>query len=144
MSEEILDIIRCQRHGVFYGALLPEGRYYGLYFTSNRIIVAVLSGSIYTVIGKVIADYSSSKRSDELKKLSPESILKAKKTNFEIPYAEITKVEIKKPRALSAAKIRIFTHTKKYKFVFATPGKSEFEAHENLVRSALPDKLFIS
>ena len=58
MSEEILDIIRCQRHGVFYCALLPEGRYYGLYFTSNRIIVAVLSGSIYTLIGKLINSFS--------------------------------------------------------------------------------------
>ena len=132
MSEEILGIIR---------TMSSSGTtYYDLCFTSNRMIAAKI-GSTFGII--IITDYLAMKKSEKLKKISIESILKADKKNFEIPYTEITKVEMKKPRALSVY-IRIFTHTKKYKFKFLNPGKKEFDAHESLVRSVLPDKLFIS
>jgi len=138
MSEKIL--------GIIMGRRLRGGILYALYFTSSRLIAAktvntTLWGFLWP-IGDHIALNKAKKRSEELKKLSFESILKADKKNFEIPYAEITKVEMKKARVLSVPEISIFTHTQKYEFVIWE--KKEFDAHESLVRSVLPDKLSIS
>lgn len=75
--------------------------------------------------------------------------MNANEKNFEIPYAEITKVEMKKPpKSLLGAlfgsptiDIFIFTHTEKQVFFIK---EEEFNVHEKLLRSVLPDKLFIS
>lgn len=141
MNEQILGFIKCE----------AMGKYYDLYFTSNRMIAAktaspigwfIAFGAIVGAIGAGIAKLTAKKRSEQLKNLSAESIFKADKKNFEIPYAEITKVEMKKAGIISEAKISIFTHTKKYVFIMWK--KKEFDAYESLVRSVLPDRLSIS
>lgn len=140
MNEEILGLIKCE----------ALGKYYDLYFTSNRMIAAktaspigwfIAFGAIGGAIGAGIAKLTAKERSEQLKNLSAESIFNADKKNFEIPYAEITKVEMKKAGVISDAKISIFTHAEKH--VFLIWKKKEFDAHESLVRSALPDKLSI-
>ncbi len=70
-----------------------------LYFTPNRVIVAKTGGSagwLFGAIGAAAEAYRETKKREELKKLSPESVLKADKNNFAIPYSSILRVEMKK------------------------------------------------
>lgn len=74
-----------------------------------------------------------------MKKLSVESILTADKKNFDIPYIEVNKVEMKKPGMLSGGIIKIFTNTKKYQFVLQN--KKSYENYLNLMTSLFNVKL---
>ena len=75
--------------------------------------------------------------------LDSQSVLTANRHNFEIPYSDINKVEMKKsaigPATQRAGKMIIFTHGKKQQFdiIFA----QKFEDCVDLVRSVLPSKL---
>jgi hypothetical protein len=147
MGEEVLGII-------------DTGRWYELlFFTQTRIVVAKTTRGglgFLGVIGIAVADYSRKKKSDELKKLSLESVLEADKRNFFIPYSSIQKVEMKKRRTVS--QINIIVDQKLDRSMMKkkdkTTGKDvywyerhfkkeKFEDHVNLVRSVLPDKVVV-
>lgn len=136
-------------------------KHFGLYFTSNRVIVAKTAGPpslviivvlvllgllfgiggltgavIFGVIVAMVTAKRAGKKFKELGKLSAESILRADKKNFGIPYPEITRVEMKKN------KIIILTNREKHKFGIRR-GK-ESEDYVNLIPSVLPKKTFVS
>lgn len=68
--------------------------HYALFFTSNRLAVAKIEGQLKEL---AFFDFGFfAKKAEELRDVSIESLLKADKDNFEIPYSEITKVEIRK------------------------------------------------
>jgi type IV secretory pathway TrbF-like protein len=66
--------------------------HFALFFTLKRLIVAKV-GALFK---DFVASAEYAKKAEELKEVSIESILKADKDNFEIPYTDITDIEIKK------------------------------------------------
>ena len=81
------------------------------------------------------------KKAEEFAEISAEEILKADKNNFAIPYSEILKVEMKKGGFLSPPNITIFTADKKYSFKILD--KKAFDSCVELVRTALPEKVYV-
>lgn len=89
------------------------------------------------------------KEAEAMQKASMKSILEADKDNFEIPYSEITRLEINKP-TLGA---RFMSDTGSITGVVKIVGKNEqkfqivsgqnFEDCVNIVRSVLSDKLVV-
>jgi hypothetical protein len=118
-----------------------------LCFTPKRIIVAKAGGSglgtavAFGGIGAAVRMRAASKRARDLKKLSVESLMKTDKANFEIPYSDITKVEMKKGGMMTASVLRVSTLKDEYKF--NPVEKKLFDEQVNLVRSVLSDKLSI-
>ena len=108
------------------------------------------------MIGIAVSDYSGKKRREELEKLSIESVLKADKRNFIIPYSSIQKVEMKKRRFVGEIKIIVdqkldrsmmkkkdkATGKDVYWYIRQFE-KTNFEDYVNLVRSVLPNKVIV-
>jgi len=138
MSEEVL--------GVVENAVTWNYKY-NLFFTSIRVIVAKIRGPhddlawLLSPVAGVVADKllkPEERRKDRLRGMSAEAILKADKSNFAIPYSEITRVEMKK---FGTRRImRILTDTKEHKFVV---NRDRFDEYVNIVRSILPDKISV-
>ena len=151
MAEKILGVIRLRA-----GVRAPTA----LFFSSNRLIVAKTVGgkwrfalASFGVWGEDAADSRAKQKAEKLRELSPESILKADKNNFAIPYSDITKVEMKKGGRMRGSKLKVFTDTKKYDFRifskralagFVYREHKEIEDQVNLVRSVLSDRLSVS
>jgi hypothetical protein len=119
--------------------------YESLCFTTERLIVAQ-SESLESdgVLGTTLGYWWASKKQKELaeaaSKLSPEDILKAHKENYDIPYSNITKVELIKGFRYS---VKVFEGTKKHQWYIDKDKKTQFENSINLVQSMLPGKLSI-
>lgn len=69
--------------------------HYALLFTSNRLVAAKIGGQLKE-LASILDLGMFAKKAEELKDVSIESLLRADKDNFEIPYSEMTKVEIRK------------------------------------------------
>lgn len=69
--------------------------HYALFFTSNRLAVAKIGGQLKE-LASIVDLGMFAKKAEELRDVSIESLLRADKDNFEIPYSEISKVEIRK------------------------------------------------
>jgi Bacterial PH domain len=118
-----------------------------LVFTTDRIIVAVQSmlfqvasgmGGVGGAIGAV-AGHGAMKGQDvkgKLDQLSPQEILGSNKKNYQVPYTDITKVQIGKKLGTSRLYIRTSNETYKFKFQF-----EKFEQIEGSIRSFLPSSL---
>ena len=122
-SEEIYSKVKC----------LKGSNHIDMYITTNRIIIAKVGSNLgwtlaFGVVGSVAANRSAEKKSSQLSQLSPESILKADKKNYDIKNNEIIEIEFKKPGALSTGKITIKTHNDIHKFVF----KNKDEYNKNI------------
>ena len=120
---------------------------YNLFLTTNRIVVAKIRGPkddlswLLSPMAGIVADKllkPEEKRRERLRGMSAEDILKADKGNFEIPYSEITKVEMKKFGR--RRDMRILTAMKEHKFFV---NRDRFDEYVNIVRSILPDKLSV-
>lgn len=139
MSEEILGTInvRKQKFGGFDQFLLC--------FTPKGIIAAKAGGSgmgttmAFGAIGTAVRQHAAGKKVEELKELSAESLLTSDKANFEIPYSDVTKVEMKKGGIMTNSMLRVSTPKEEYKFHITE--KKLFDDQVNLIRSVLPDKL---
>jgi hypothetical protein len=101
--------------------------------------------SIYIGIGLTLTfvpylQFQSSMRriSKKLSKLGPEEILRDDKKNFEIPYNDITRVELKHGRS---NKIKISTKSENYDF--GIMNKELFNYQKLLVRLVLPENKLI-
>ena len=131
MNEEILEVIETTDRK-------------GLHFTSNRVIVAKLGGQAlsmaFGVFGALAESRMRAKKKEQLKKLSPESILTADKKNFAIPYTEVTKVEMSK--GFLGGKVKITVGAKKHQFKLSKP--KEFQSYVNVLQPILSDKLSVS
>jgi hypothetical protein len=119
-----------------------------LVFTTTRLIVArkgmletakvgyAGGGALGGLIGGAIAGREEKKKLKEFKQLSPESILKSDKKNFDVPYSEITKAEVGKRWRASC--LYIYSTKVVYKFGFEG---IKLENVENSIRSLLPEKV---
>ena len=113
MSEEIIGIInKC---------ITKTGRHVDIFLTTNRIIVAkygnyLASTLAFGIVGSAISNRSAKKKSEELRKLSADSILNADDKNYDIPYSEITKVKMNKPGMLKGGRIEIVAISKEHVF----------------------------
>jgi len=125
-----------------------------LVFTSKRIIVALLVSELVAAV-PVLSLLEMRKRREEYGRLSAESILKADKGNFAIPYEEIVNVEMKRPSTFGKGKVMIFSNKillssgeeTKIPIVLLFTFKEKknlFDERVNLVRSVLPDKLSVT
>ncbi|MCJ7570388.1 MAG: hypothetical protein MUO82_00705, partial [Candidatus Thermoplasmatota archaeon] len=114
----------------------------------NRIIAAKTGSSQFWRTMKLIIDpyglqHEVNKTDEELRQLSPENILKADKVNFDMPYHEINKIEIKK-NFNDFIYIRIYTYKKRLIFfIKKEEGKNAIIDLINLLKSVLSNKLFI-
>ena len=131
----------------FKGAICLTGyidTFYDLYFTSKRVIVAK-TGTPYglaltlPVVGYMVEEHNREKKSKEYKELPFDDILKGDKKNFEIPFSEISKIEMKKPGLIVGTKIIFYTKDKK--MVFYIKEKGAYAEHVTIVSSVLKDKL---
>jgi hypothetical protein len=116
-----------------------------LFFTSNRVVVARLVGTatswgLAAALGGIFGTIAESKMRDkklnELRKLSPESILTDNKKNFAIPYTEITEVELGKKLKITAGGWHVHK--------FGLLKSKERESYANTLRPVLGDKLVVS
>lgn len=139
-----------------------------LCFTPTRVIVAntkgirgvamgaaILFGPIGGVVAEALSKGAENMRRQKLRKLSLESVLKAREGNFAIPYSGIVRVEMK----IKKRKIKIIADqkfgddmkkkrdeiTQKNVYVFEKKmeKKEAFVDHVKLVRSVLPGKVVV-
>ena len=143
MSEEVL-------------VAIPTGKLEALFFTSNRVIIArtesagsrftrslpfAFFGALGMAIAARIQQSQQAKKTKELSKLTPESILSADKKNFAIPYEEIMKVEFFKK--IWGPKVRISAGAGKYEYYAAKSSKNQLEM-VNTLRTVLGNKVIAS
>ena len=127
-------------------------RYYSLFFTNERIIRALTVGALKRFamsqlpMGEVAehfySNFKAGKRTNQLKDLDSEEILRADKTNLSILYSTIQAIEMKKPGRLKGAKIKIVTNDKEHKFDISE--KKKFDSYVEMVTSAIPEKLILT
>lgn len=134
MAEEKLGMIRTKLGTVDYD----------LFFTEKRIVAAKTGstagwGALIGVLGQLIAMHYSKKKSEQLSKLSIESIMTADKKNFEINYTDIVNAEVKKPGTFSIGKLIINTGVKKHKFLLNE--KKLFNEHNEIFQKCLSSKI---
>ena len=147
MSEELLGVIS-HTEGRGKGRFMKR---FALVFTSERILVAKITGTLGValsglsgVVGeleRMALNRKVKEKSEKFTSVSVEDILKADKDNYAIPYSEILKVEMKKGGFLWPPNISIQTKDKKYSFKILE--KKEYDRYVDLVRTALPDKVYI-
>lgn len=154
MSEKVLGII--QGMGQAHGKLITEV----LFFTPYRMIVAETSstgswtamlGVVPAVIDAVRSEKRRKKKEEEYLELPVEDILKGK-NSFDVPYSEITKVELKKKwRGGLEIKMEIMDEEiegKTYWGKWVAMGipekdKATIEDYENMLSPIFEDKLSV-
>jgi hypothetical protein len=139
VSEKVRGIISVFRLSWFGFSIILED----LCFTVDRVIV-VRTGRTYVRSGAV-AVYRASEKSEGLKGLSAEALLKTDVNNFVMLYSEIKKVELKKH--LRGAKINLITNEKKYGwFVRGIPGEksAKIEDYERILQPVFLEKFSVS
>ena len=114
-------------------------------------------GLILIISPRILLTRAMGKKFENLSKLPPKDILMADKKNFEIPYPEIARIEIKKAwgrGAFSTSKIRILTNEEKHEFWFVRVvgllgyegayERLKLKEYEDFIRSILPNKTYVS
>jgi hypothetical protein len=159
MSEEVLGIleiekIRMLKSNISYRLLLTSNRLVAAKFGSiKESLLAIAGGAVGGAViglvealrqGKKIPGVPGLAEVDEKLMLDPKTVLAADNNNFELPYSDITKVEMKKggfssAHGARAGKMVISTHEKKQEFEI--PYGQKFEDCVNVVRSVMPDKV---
>ena len=114
----------------------------------GAVIGGVAGGGIGAGLGHVIEEKvrgsSFKKREDKIKsfeKMSIDELLKMDKKNFDIPYKDISKIEIKKGVGISGPRTGVLSIEGKKKEKFNIAINQKFEECEKIVKEALPDKL---
>ena len=123
---------------------------------AGRVIFLTI-GLMLIISPRILLTRTMRKKFENLFRLQPKDILMADKKNFEIPYPEIARIEIKKARgrgAFGTSKIRILTNEKKHEFWFVRViGFLGFEGayerlklkeYEDFIRSILPNRTYVS
>jgi len=143
MSEEILGIFPAWiRKGLVKVWLCK------LFFTTERLIVAE-DKRFYLTSGRLsapeyIVSYASARDRLRMKQVSPKDVLKSNAENFDIPYADITVVEVKKPLSESSP-IDFFVYVgdidvPKHKFSVVIKHQF-FNDFMGLIKTILPGKV---
>jgi len=147
MSEEIL--------GIFPGWMrdksskwLAKGWTFNLVFTTDRLVVADMKKRTGnpTFLGEPSYVSSLVSTRDQLKmnQISVENMLKADAENLEIPYSEISSVEMKSPFGVGHRDLLIFTNenwdSPKYSFSIMIRDRYR-SVFEEFLRTILPGKM---
>jgi len=116
-----------------------------LFFTSDRLIVAKFSDdwSRYAPGSPVtfwVSRDQERKKKEELERdnILPEDVLKKDTANFEIPYSDIEKVEVKKPGLVGPGIVKVITKEKTHQLGV---NKKVFDDFMKLMQSVLANKL---
>jgi len=91
--------------------------------------------------GYWLAIRSDKKQAEKIKELSPDEILKSDKENYEIPYSQISKVELKKYSKMMwpySSEIWTYTQEKETKFRLKA---IKYEELQQLLNSVLGNKV---
>jgi hypothetical protein len=120
-------------------------------------VVFLTVGLMLIISPRILLTRKMRKKFENLFRLQPKGILMADEKNFEIPYPEIARIEIKKAwgrGAFGTSKFRILTNEEKHEFWFIrVVGFLGFEGayerlklkeYENFFRSILPNKTYVS
>jgi hypothetical protein len=145
-EEEILGVLVAEEQRK---KLRPAFRCH-MFFTNNRLIVTKREAlkefaSFFAggFAGYWLAIQSDKKKAEKIKELSPDDILKADKENYEIPYSEISKVELKKYSKLMwpfSSEIWIHTQQKELKFRLKA---IKYEELQQLLNPVLGNKVML-
>ncbi len=143
MSEEVTGYVK---------ALMTRGLRGDLHcflvFTTQRIIVAVQSmlfqvasglgagGTLGGMAGVMLTRQQDT--ANQLKQLSPQQILSSNKRNIELPFTNITKIQMGKKVGTSRVYLHTANNIYKFKFQFV-----KLETVEDTVRNLLPPSLSI-
>lgn len=121
-----------------------------LVFTNERVIVSVkglfaqaassmgVFGAVGGAAAYAMSSSEQSKKQSELKRLSPEEILRSNKKNYNVPYSRVAKVEIGKKLGTSRLYIHISEEVYKFKFQGI-----KLEQVESSIRSLLPSNVAV-
>ena len=94
-----------------------------LYFTTNRVLVARVTGLGTMVAGGALVTAAVvDQKSGQLKAMPPESILLSDSRNFAIPYSEILQMHVKRPSTFRGGKVVILTTKGEQKFSITNKG----------------------
>jgi len=146
MSEEIL--------GAFPGwmptemGVIRKGYQCKLVFTTDRLIVAKEKRSVLAAeMPYYVFTLASTRDRLKMQEVSAEGILKESPENFEIPYSDITVIELKKEGG-GLIKEVIWLHlfmgdldAAKYKIMINVNYKKYMGVIQDFVRAVLPDKV---
>lgn len=123
---------------------------FGAFFLAMGLVLApdyprespiFLTIGLILTAGPISITFSLTKwRFKKLRESPPESVLTANKKNFEIPYHDITRIEMKKGRIIVPIKIKIITNSEEHEFAL---GKKQLERLVRFIRSVIPDKVHI-
>jgi len=152
MSEKVLGSLVVHKWRWRWTLLPPKS--YTLLFTPNRLIGAKFKLFTGGKTQKMVSRISKG----ELKEVSFESILKADKDNFEIPYSEITQIEMKKIsivdkvsssfstsryKWMHSGTLEIHTLSEVVRFEITIQKGHDFEECVRILRLVLPEKLVL-
>ena len=132
---------------------------YNAFFTDRRIIFAKIGRfqSMFTtgmaasggLVGGLIGagldatvNRGRKKKSEQQAQMTPDMLLAEAKVNFDIQYAQIQSVEMKKPGMMQQAWVTIHTPGKKHKFNLQMT-KDKFQTHINLFQTMLPGRVIV-
>lgn len=165
MPEKILGVID---NAIIAG--LVTKKVSNLAFTRNRIIVAIVVNAeqFFEAVGSIggmegggggkvatmVITEHAAKEAVKMRSRTPESILRANKDNFSIPYETITEINFVKGDFYRVSGLKVTTLDKKYKFVFAnrgdpvqlsqSPREELLSKYLKIVESAFTGRLTIS
>ena len=96
------------------------------------------------LVGLKSAEKDKRKVVADLTRKDFESILQADRKNYEVPYSEIERVEVKMAFGFfgQGGSIKMLTSSKKYTFSFISE-KKEFQKYIEVIRAALPSKMVV-
>ena len=107
---------------------------YAFIFTRDRLVAAKIGGQSATV--------AQPEKLEELKSMPANAILETDKKNFEIPYDQISKLEVKKSSiGGSGARSGVIKITAKEKEAYDIAAGQVYEDCVQIIQSAVPTKL---
>ncbi|MFQ6070441.1 MAG: hypothetical protein ACE5LC_07935 [Candidatus Aminicenantales bacterium] len=148
-DEQIKGIVSGMMYGSGPAWSKKRAKTYQLFFTSRRVIASKTGGTFLKNLGLLggipaiglVEAIGDKKKAEELSKLSPKEILEADEANFDIPYLEISRVEVKKPGMFNpVGSIIVHTPTKKYQFNNQSDPREFFDRYIELIKTVMPDK----
>jgi hypothetical protein len=125
--------------------MTQRSTYYRFFLTNKRLIVAKTSGTfwwwmILGTIGTLIAWGQAKGKGKQLESLTPESILKSNKHNFEVAFEELT-IELNNPKFLSPGKLTLNLSGTKKTFMFED--KKAYQKTSELLKQIIPNKISV-
>ena len=94
-----------------------------------------------SIVPVLLWQAANNRKHKKLLRLKPNDVLANNKKNFEIPYGQITQIELKKGRLGFRDKVKISTHNMNYQFGILN--KKLFKYYTSLVRWTLPENKLV-